>query len=496
MGIKKLLITFMLLTIAALAGAQELTVEDMTLEGMDISASTNRRLDAKGTPCALVKVQIASDNVQFEGKVVQPVEFNKGEYWVYMPQGSSQLIIKHADYAPLKVNFIDYAIDQVQSLSTYLLIINVPASNKVADDGVRNFRMYVEKLGYLDERAAKVYVDDQEYVLSECEVIVPLKKGQHTYRVECPGYVTEKGTIDIGKEDVRHTVTMNKKKVNVTFTCPTPGTWISVEKRSGETPWNTDVEVGEYKVNAYQDGYRSSSIRVNLTENSNSQTFALPALVPIEGTINVGYAPAGAEVYVDGKLLGKSPCVLEHQLKGTHTVEVKNPGFLTEKEEVQVFERVVTQVNGVLQKEGSIEMSVNEMVKLGGECTQSAYEKLNVNREEALELFRKAAELYRKAAELGNPKGQNAWGEVLENGRGAHRNTTEAVKWYRMAAEQGNRDAQFHMGESYELGIFRGLQTDVNQAMSWYKKAAAQGHSGAAERLVILERKHGLYRRR
>jgi TPR repeat protein len=65
-----------------------------------------------------------------------------------------------------------------------------------------------------------------------------------------------------------------------------------------------------------------------------------------------------------------------------------------------------------------------------------------------------------------------------------------------MAAEQGNRDAQFHMGESYELGIFRGLQTDMNQAMSWYKKAAAQGHSGAAERLVILERKHGLYRRR
>jgi hypothetical protein len=59
MGIKKLLITFMLFTIAALACAQELTIDDMTLEGMDISASTNRRLDGKGTPCALVKVQIA-----------------------------------------------------------------------------------------------------------------------------------------------------------------------------------------------------------------------------------------------------------------------------------------------------------------------------------------------------------------------------------------------------------------------------------------------------
>jgi hypothetical protein len=495
MGIKKLLITFMLFTIAALACAQELTVDDMTLEGMDISASTNRRLDGKGTPCALVKVQIASDNVQFEGKVVQPVEFNKGEYWVYMPQGSNLLTIKHPDYAPLKVNFIDYAIDQVQSLSTYLLTVNVPASNKVADDGIRNFRIHETRMAFYE--GAKLFIDDQMQKVGAHEAIIPLKKGRHTYRIERPGYVTESGTVDIDKEDVNLTITLKKIKVNVNFTCPTLGANINIQYVSqGKAPWNTDIEIGDYKVEANLEGYRSSSRLIHLTEDSNNKTFELPALVPIEGTIYVGNTPAGAEVYVDGKLMGKTPCEFQHQLKGSHTVEVKRQGYFTEKEEILVFEGLVTQVNGVLQKEGTTDMSVNEMVKLGGECTQSAYEKLNVNREEALELFRKAADLYRKAAELGNPKGQNAWGEVLENGRGAHRNTTEAVKWYRMAAEQGNRDAQFHMGESYELGIFRGLQTDVNQAMSWYKKAAAQGHSGAAERLVILERKHGLYRRR
>ena len=92
---------------AAVSSAQKLTVESFKLAGSDLTAQTQPRKDLNDRNCALIKVGIGLQGVQFEGGIMGNVENKTGEYWVYMPQGNRQLKVKHTNYAPVMVTFAD-----------------------------------------------------------------------------------------------------------------------------------------------------------------------------------------------------------------------------------------------------------------------------------------------------------------------------------------------------------------------------------------------------
>ena len=119
---KKILLILFLI-IGWSAEAQKLTVESFTPKSNDLSARTESRLDNNGTPCALVKVQLASSGALFEGNVMGTVEYKTSEYWVYMPQGSKRLTVKLEGYLPLAVEFADYGISSLEPRTTYQLVI-------------------------------------------------------------------------------------------------------------------------------------------------------------------------------------------------------------------------------------------------------------------------------------------------------------------------------------------------------------------------------------
>ena len=123
---KRIVIIFGLLIATLSLQAQKLTVEKMEVAPMDLSASTQPRLDKNGNPCALVKVQLAMPGASFEGNVIGDSPFRQGEYWVYMSAGSYMLNIKHKSIVPLFVNFRDYNIKKVESKTTYVLTLLMP----------------------------------------------------------------------------------------------------------------------------------------------------------------------------------------------------------------------------------------------------------------------------------------------------------------------------------------------------------------------------------
>ena len=116
-----LLSLFMLF--AAVSSAQKLTVESFKLAGSDLTAQTQPRKDLNDRNCALIKVGIGLQGVQFEGGIMGNVENKTGEYWVYMPQGTRQLKVKHTNYAPVMVTFADYGVEKLESNRTYELIV-------------------------------------------------------------------------------------------------------------------------------------------------------------------------------------------------------------------------------------------------------------------------------------------------------------------------------------------------------------------------------------
>ena len=121
----RIILLSLVLLFAAISSAfaQELTVKSFKLAGSDLTAQTQPRKDTNNRNCALVKVGIGLQGVQFEGGIRGNVENKTGEYWVYMPQGNRQLKVKHTNYAPVMVTFDDYGVEKLESNRTYELIV-------------------------------------------------------------------------------------------------------------------------------------------------------------------------------------------------------------------------------------------------------------------------------------------------------------------------------------------------------------------------------------
>ena len=119
---RKLLLSLFML-FAAVSSAQKLAVESFKLAGSDLTAQTQPRKDLNDRNCALIKVGLGLQGVQFEGGIMGNVENKTGEYWVYMPQGNRQLKVKHTNYAPVMVTFDDYGVEKLESNRTYELIV-------------------------------------------------------------------------------------------------------------------------------------------------------------------------------------------------------------------------------------------------------------------------------------------------------------------------------------------------------------------------------------
>ena len=106
---------FLLIAAISSALAQELTVKSFKLSSSDLTAQIQYRKDLNDRNCALIKVGLGLQGVQFEGSIIGNVENKTGEYWVYMPQGNRMLKVKHANYAPVMVHFADYGVEKLAS---------------------------------------------------------------------------------------------------------------------------------------------------------------------------------------------------------------------------------------------------------------------------------------------------------------------------------------------------------------------------------------------
>ena len=169
--------------------AQELTVKSFKLASGDLTAQTQPRKDLNNRNCALIKVGLGLQGVQFEGSIMGNVENKTGEYWVYMPQGNRMLKVKHANYAPVMVNFADYGVEKLESNRTYELVIT-------ASGGVQAEQKQKLSIRYTPS-SATVLVDNKMVKGKNGVAQTTLPVGQHSYIVACDGYDSEEGTVKL-----------------------------------------------------------------------------------------------------------------------------------------------------------------------------------------------------------------------------------------------------------------------------------------------------------
>ena len=327
--------------------AQELTVKRMEAQPMDLSASQYERKDYNGTPCALVKVQLAAFGAKFEGNVMGDVSYNTGEYWVYMTEGSRELRIKHPNYLPLHITFNNYGIaGGVKSKLTYNLVVVKPAAYPANDDDGTSYLIMT-----VSPKNSIVFIDDKLQTVSDGTMRIRLSYGQHRYRVDANGYATEQGVVDIGPERKDMNITLQSRMVTLSVNCATLGVQIYVnDQLKGPAPWSGQLPPGTYVVEGRKQGSHPQRETINLTERSD-RTITLPALIAQVGSLDVDYQPLNAEVYLDGQLLGKSPNVFRNVMVGSHNVELRASGYTSKQDRITIEEGKTALLSGALERE-------------------------------------------------------------------------------------------------------------------------------------------------
>ena len=344
---KQLFLTFIFL-FALLGGssAQELTVKSMEAAPLDLSASTSPRLDLNKQPCALVKVRLPLVGAAFSGNVLGEVENRAGVYWVYMSQESYKLQVRHQDFMPLDVNFRDYGIRGVEGKVTYVLTLQKSqGGSQTVDDGRQYLAMSITP------KHSKVMIDDEERGLQDGQLSIRLRKGRHHYHVECYGYTSEDGDVELGdKRGDPIVVNLRSKEATLSVSCATAGAQIYInEKLYGASPWTGRLPKGDdYIVEARLAGYHPQQQSLSLDWNESRQV-TLPALQAIAGSLDVNYLPLDAEVWLDGKKVGQSPDVFRDISVGRHEVELRKSGYQTKKEQIEIKEGQTTAVSGKLE---------------------------------------------------------------------------------------------------------------------------------------------------
>lgn len=180
---------FVLLLFSISVCSQELHVKSFGIAESDLSAQIQSRKDLNDKNCALVKVGIGLQGVQFEGNVVGNVVNKVGEYWVYMPQGSRMLKVKHPYYPPIIVTFANYSMEKLESNRTYELMLTVSG-------GIQSSQTQTLTIKYTPIEAT-VLVDNKRIKGSDGVAMANFPIGQHSFVVFCDGYESEEGMVKL-----------------------------------------------------------------------------------------------------------------------------------------------------------------------------------------------------------------------------------------------------------------------------------------------------------
>ena len=371
---KRIFITFILyLLVLSSVFAQKLTIESFKLAENDISAQTQPRKDLNDRNCALVKVLYVGDIVDVEGNVVKPVVKRSNEFWIYMPQNSRQIKIVVKNYLPMMITFEDYGIEKLESNKTYVLTIVKPHNNNEPFDAGGNF--YVLKV---EPKNATVSIDDVIQVASsDGEYSAMLPYGDHSYKVEAGGYNSKKGTFTVSNGEMKPiTVNLSSAMMPVYILCKEPGASIYVDKKvvaKGPVSWDGELPKGMHLVEIKKEGFRSYQTTMQIGEDGSEGYFIeVDSLKAIQGSLSVNYKPFGSDVYVDGKKVGKSPCVLNGLQIGSHQVEISKEGYTADRKSVTISEAHVSSIEGTLvskvssmldDKEHSSKTTIPKVVK-------------------------------------------------------------------------------------------------------------------------------------
>ena len=125
--------------------------------------------------------------------------------------------------------------------------------------------------------------------------------------------------------------------------------WVNREMK-GYGTWEGELEEGFYLISTEKDGLESRSTTL-WVDDSTPKNIELLAPMNNYGMINVHSNEIGADVYINGKLAGKTPCVVKNLPSGSNCqVRLVKAGYYEVVKEIQIVGNDLTDISLKLKK--------------------------------------------------------------------------------------------------------------------------------------------------
>jgi hypothetical protein len=168
-------------------------------------------------------------------------------------------------------------------------------------------------------------------------LLTDLPIGKYRLSAESTGFVSK--SIEVTVEDrtpqlVTLDLTSDSAKLVVNST-PTGATVVVNGLTKGVTPYTTDrLPAGENTVSMTLDGHMPVVRKVMLQAGDEQRIDAV--LDPLPASLSILSTPSGAKVFVDDRLAGQTPLVVDTIAPGAHALRIENPGFESQSRAVEL----------------------------------------------------------------------------------------------------------------------------------------------------------------
>ncbi len=325
--------------------------------------------DFNGKLAAIVKLVTPEKGFVVDNGVLGVVSTKEevGELWIYLPEGTKKITLKHPTLGVLRNYFFSQSL---QEATVYEMRIKtsaqpVPAPATVEQNNNTSTQYFV--LNYTPaDIEVELYIDETIYMPgSGGSISTKLSSGQHTYKLLASKHITKTGVFEILDEKVTLDLALEEATSKVEFTSvPENGADVYLNgQKIGTTPFTySDLDYGNYTVTVKHPYFLPTTYDIDLTTAQG----VVNADIPLNA--NSAYitivSPAGTELTINDQNANLFGANGRYRLiSGNYTIKAQREGCEPSVAEVQVVagQNQIVPLKEPVRAYGSLDISTGNI---------------------------------------------------------------------------------------------------------------------------------------
>lgn len=326
-----LILLFTIVTISA--WTQEFEVRSFTVDRTDLAARRYEKRTVNDEPCAIVKINTNIKGMQFDSNLgIVDVSHRDDGYWLYVQPREKRIKLMAANYISQDVNLPEPA----AASTVYNLVV-------VAKGLVQQSEL-VRVIFRLNQENVYIRLAEQAPVLATgSNAVFNVPKGKHRFRFIKDQFEEQLVELEVNEEVVRDIVLMPGRSTSklalsgyIIVTSEPSGAMVYLnEQQVGATPYQGRNIAGNYQLRL-QHPFHYDHTEVFTLKEGETNNLPIVKLKPRFGYYQITSTPSGAEVWIDGKMEGKTPLTKKQIGSGHHTLSLRYPGYHEQNESFEI----------------------------------------------------------------------------------------------------------------------------------------------------------------